>query len=91
VRRALVEPCVQRPVEVAFNPLYLSDLLQALGPDETLRLELRDAEGARPVPRRARLPARAHAPAAAVRRGDRAPAPVLPPRVPLRGLQNDRV
>jgi DNA polymerase III sliding clamp (beta) subunit (PCNA family) len=45
VRPPLVEPCVRQPVEVAFNPLYLTDLLQALDADETLRLELPNAEG----------------------------------------------
>jgi DNA polymerase-3 subunit beta len=45
VRQALVEPCLRQPVEVAFNPLYLAELLKALDADETLRLELADAEG----------------------------------------------
>jgi hypothetical protein len=45
VRRALVEPCGHQPVDVAFNPLYLTDLLKAQDADETLRLELRDADG----------------------------------------------
>jgi hypothetical protein len=45
VRRPLVEPCVHQPVEVAFNPVYLTDLLQSLYADETLRLELPDADG----------------------------------------------
>ncbi len=44
VRRALVEPAVREPVEVAFNTTYLTDLLKVLDPEETVRLELHDAE-----------------------------------------------
>jgi DNA polymerase-3 subunit beta len=44
VRRALVEPAVREPVEVAFNTLYLTELLRVLGDEETVRLELRGAE-----------------------------------------------
>jgi DNA polymerase-3 subunit beta len=44
VRRALVEPAVRQPVEVAFNTAYLTDLLKVLDAEETVRLELRDPE-----------------------------------------------
>jgi DNA polymerase-3 subunit beta len=44
VRRALVEPAVREPVEVAFNTTYLTDLLKVLEAEETVRLELRDPE-----------------------------------------------
>jgi DNA polymerase-3 subunit beta len=44
VRQALVEQAVREPVEVAFNTLYLTELLKALEAESTVRLELRDAE-----------------------------------------------
>ncbi len=40
VRQALVEPAVREPVEVAFNTVYLTELLRVLDDEETVRLEL---------------------------------------------------
>jgi DNA polymerase-3 subunit beta len=44
VRQALARPCPRGPVEVAFNPNYLADLLRALDDAEPVQLELRGPE-----------------------------------------------
>jgi DNA polymerase-3 subunit beta len=45
VRQSLGDPPVRQAVEVAFNPVFLTDLLKALDGDEVIRLELPDADG----------------------------------------------
>jgi DNA polymerase III sliding clamp (beta) subunit (PCNA family) len=42
VQQALVFPCVPEPVEMAFNAVYLAELLHVLETEATVRLELRD-------------------------------------------------
>jgi DNA polymerase-3 subunit beta len=44
VRQALVFPCTREPVEVAFNPTYLAELLSVLDAEATVELELLDAD-----------------------------------------------
>ncbi len=44
VEQARALPGVGEPVEVAFNPAYLVELLRALEGEETVRVELQDAE-----------------------------------------------
>jgi DNA polymerase-3 subunit beta len=46
VQQALVFPCTRDPVEVAFNPAYLTELLKVLDAEATVRLELKDPETA---------------------------------------------
>jgi DNA polymerase-3 subunit beta len=41
VQQALVLPCAREPVEVAFNPTYLAELLKVLDAEATVQLELR--------------------------------------------------
>jgi DNA polymerase III sliding clamp (beta) subunit (PCNA family) len=45
VRRALAQPCASEPVEVAFDPTLLAEMLQALGDEESVGLELTGPEG----------------------------------------------
>jgi DNA polymerase-3 subunit beta len=44
VQQALVFPCTREPVEVAFNPAFLLELLDVLDSDATVQLDLRDAD-----------------------------------------------
>jgi DNA polymerase-3 subunit beta len=44
VQQALVLPCVREPVEVAFNPTYLAEMLRVLDAQATVQLQLRDPD-----------------------------------------------
>jgi DNA polymerase-3 subunit beta len=44
VRQALVFPCTRESVEVAFNPIYLAELLSVLDSEGTVELDLRDPD-----------------------------------------------
>jgi DNA polymerase-3 subunit beta len=44
VQQALVFPCAREPVEVAFNPTYLAEMLRVLDEEATVQLALRDPD-----------------------------------------------
>jgi DNA polymerase-3 subunit beta len=44
VEQAIALPSAREPVEVAFNPIFLAELLKVLEDETTVRLELRDAD-----------------------------------------------